>query len=290
MGLYIAVSLILVLLSTVALLVRRLKKKTAQHDAQLGLLKQLSDENRALVGILFHDLSTPISVLEFAVRRLQTETSLGADSIRFDRNIQKILQSLTLMRDILSKVKSLQEVRTGKRVLHLETVDPVEVTRELVDMFDDRLKEKNLEVHIESYLDKDSTIQADRTLLKNEVLSNLISNAIKFSPRNRIIEVSFLRENEQHVLIQIRDYGIGIPSEMISKIFDYSAKTNRLGTNDEIGTGFGLPLAKTCTQLMCGSIDVESYTYQAGISGSGTAFNLRFLAGQATASSASRNN
>ncbi len=290
MILYMATSLILVLLSTITLLVMRLKKKTAQHNSQLGLLKQLSEENRALVGILFHDLSTPISVLEFAVRRMQSETNVGTDPIRFERNIQKILQSLALMRDILSKVKSLQEVRTGKRVLNLETVDPVQVTRELVDMYDDRLKEKNLEIHIESYLDKDSTIQADRTLLKNEVLSNLISNAIKFSPRNRIIEVSFLRENEQHVLIQIRDYGIGIPREMISKIFDYNAKTNRLGTNDEIGTGFGLPLAKTCTQLMCGSIDVESYTYQEGISGPGTAFSLRFLAGQATASSASRNN
>ncbi|MGZ5278414.1 MAG: sensor histidine kinase [Pseudobdellovibrionaceae bacterium] len=272
-----ATLLIFVLVSTVVYLVFRLKKKTLQYNSQLGLLKQLSEENRTLLGILFHDLSTPISVLEFAVRRLEAETEVLNEPVRFDRNIQKILQSLSLMRDILAKVKSLQEVRTGKRPLSLEKVDPVQVTRELAEMFDDRLKEKNLELHIESYLEGNCMIQADRTLLKNEVLSNLLSNAIKFSPRNRIIEVSFLRENEQHILIQIRDYGIGIPGDLIPKIFDYTEKTSRLGTNDEAGTGFGLPLAKTCTQLMCGSIDVESYTYQPGVSSSGTAFNLRFL-------------
>lgn len=282
MFLQMALLLILVLSTSLLLLVRRLKKKTAQHDSQLELLKQLSEENRALVGILFHDLSTPISVLEFAVRRLENETSVGADPIRFDRNIRKILQALAQMRDILGKVKSLQEVRTGKRALNLETVDPVEVTRELIEIFDDRLKEKNLTIHIETFLHENCTIQADRTLLKNEVLSNLLSNAIKFSPDNRIIEISFMQEDVEHVLIQIRDYGIGIPRDLIPKIFDYSAKTNRLGTHDESGTGFGLPLAKTCTQLMCGSIDVESYTYQAGISGPGTAFNLRFLSSQVT--------
>jgi len=280
-----AISIIFMLLSTVVYLMYRLRKKTSQYNSQLGLLSQLSEENRTLIGILFHDLSTPISVLEFAVRRLKNETQAIQDPIRFDRSIQKILQSLSLMRDILSKVKSLQEVRTGKRPLSLEMVNPVEVTRELADMFEDRLKEKNLEIHIESYLEENSMIQADRTLLKNEVLSNLLSNAIKFSPRNRIIEVSFIREDEQHILIQIRDYGIGIPGDLIPKIFDYTAKTSRLGTNDETGTGFGLPLAKTCTQLMCGSIDVESYTYEPGVSGPGTAFNLRFLIGHASGSS-----
>jgi signal transduction histidine kinase len=246
------------------------------------LLSQLSEENRALLGILFHDLGTPLTVLEFAVRRLQGETKVEGDQIRFEKNISKMLQALSLMREILNKVKSLQEVRSGKKPLNLESVDPVAVTKEVIELFEERLSEKNLEIRVESYLQENCSIQADRTLLKHEVLANLISNAIKFSPENRIIEVCLLHEDANHVLIQIRDYGIGIPWDLMPRIFDFNAKTTRLGTNDEEGTGFGLPLVKTCTQLMSGSIDVESFSYEAGVSGSGTSFNLRFLTSNST--------
>lgn len=281
----VAAALILVLSGAVVFLTIRLRLKTSQHDARLKLLSQLSEENRTLLGILFHDLGTPLTVLEFAVRRMQSESLHNDDPVKLEKNIQKMLQALSFMRDILNKVKSLQEVRSGKKPLNLENVDPVAVAKEVALLFEDRLNEKNLEIRIESFLDADSTIWADRALLKNEVLANLISNAIKFSPQNRIIEISFLREDDKHVLIQVRDYGIGIPWDLIPRLFDFNAKTTRLGTNDEEGTGFGLPLAKTCTQLMCGSIDVESYTYEAGISGPGTAFNLRFLTGNGTSSS-----
>jgi signal transduction histidine kinase len=274
---FVAVALILLLSGAVVFLIKRLRKMSSQHDDRLALLSQLSEENRALLSILFHDLGTPLTVLEFAARRIQSETKVEDDPIRFEKNIQKMLQALSLMRELLSKVKSLQEVRSGKKPLNLEGVDPVAVTKEVIELFEERLLEKHLEIRLESYLEENCAIQADRTLLKHEVLANLISNAIKFSPENRIIEIYLLREDKNHVLIQIRDYGIGIPWDLMPRIFDFNAKTTRLGTKDEVGTGFGLPLVKTCTLLMSGSIDVETFSYEAGVSGPGTSFNLRFL-------------
>jgi signal transduction histidine kinase len=268
---------IMALLSTIIFLTLRLKQKAFQHDSQLTLLQKLSEENRTLISILFHDLATPISVLEFAIQKLKREKVQAEDPARYGKTIEKITNSMSVMRDVLSKVKALQEIRSGKKNLNLESVDPVAVTQEIVQLFEDRLTEKKIDIRIDSYLDEKNTIKADRSLLKNEVLANVISNAIKFSPENRIIEISFIRENDHQTLIQVRDYGIGIPTDLIPKLFDFNGQTNRPGTADESGTGFGLPLAKTCTQLMSGSIDVESHTYQPGVSSSGTAFNLRFL-------------
>ncbi len=274
-----AVGLILTLVTAVVFLSLRLKQKAFQHDSQLSLLNKLSEENRTLISILFHDLGTPLSVLEFAIQKLRKENVTVEDPVRYERNLQKITQSLGVMRDVLGKVKTLQEIRNGKKSIRLESVDPVAVTEELVQLFEDRLIEKKIDIRIDSYLDEKKTIQADRALLKNEVLANLISNAIKFSPTNRIIEISFIRENDHQTLIQIRDYGIGIPDDLLPKLFDFNGQTHRPGTQDEDGTGFGLPLAKTVTQLMSGSIEVLSHTYEPGISSSGTAFNLRFLTG-----------
>ncbi len=276
-----AVALIFTLSAIVTYLAFHFKRKSDLYDRQLKNLGQMSEENRALLSILFHDLGTPLSVLEFSARRLAKTTHEGSeDSSVREKDIQKIQQSLSYMKDVLGKVRSLQEVRSGKRNLNLESVNPVEITKELIALLEDRLNEKNISIQIESYLGDHDTVQADRALLKNEVLANILSNAIKFSPRNRIIEIVFLRENDNDTLIQVRDFGIGIPGEMIPRLFDYTAKTSRRGTENEAGTGFGLPLAKTCTQLMSGTIEVESFTYEPGISGSGTAFNLRFKSGK----------
>jgi signal transduction histidine kinase len=280
MMLIVLACVMMALLSTIVFLTLRLKQRTFQHDSQLALLRKLSEENRTLVSILFHDLGTPLSVLEFAIQKLKRDNAQAEDPKRSEKTIEKISQSMSVMRDVLAKVKALQEIRSGKKNLNLESVDPVAVTQEIVQLFEDRLTEKKIDIRIDSYLDGKNTIKADRALLKNEVLANVISNAIKFSPENRIIEISFIRENEHQTLIQVRDYGIGIPTDLIPKLFDFNEQTSRPGTAAESGTGFGLPLAKTCTQLMLGSIDVESvesHTYEPGVSSSGTAFNLRFL-------------
>lgn len=248
----------------------------SEVQSRLKAVTALSEEDRVLLGILFHDLATPISVIEFVATRYKPGVIERVDVQTLDKSYGKLQRALTSIREIVTKVKVLQELRSGKRSLVLEPVDPVEVTHEVVELYEDQLNEKNLQINIESYLNDKKWIQADRALLKNEILANIISNAIKFSPGNRLIDICFVHDDDKHVMIQIRDYGIGIPKEMMGNIFEFSKRTTRKGTKNEPGSGLGLPLAKTCVQMMAGSIDVESYAYEKGVSGPGTSFTLRF--------------
>jgi signal transduction histidine kinase len=78
------------------------------------------------------------------------------------------------------------------------------------------------------------------------------------------------------VNIIIEDHGIGIPKDLLPKIFKWSERTNRLGTNGERGTGFGLPLVKTCLEMMNANIRVESIERKGLDSCSGTKFIIQF--------------
>lgn len=231
-------------------------------------------QNNAILGVVIHDLSTPLTVVEMMSRILDPMRDFAVeDRVKAHR---KVLLALTNIRDIIKKVKLLEELRLGKRTLSLESVDPTETLKELKTMLEDRLKEKSLELSISSHLPLGLKIKADRTLLLSCVIGNVVTNAIKFSPKNRIIEVDLLQYDEKYVLIHVRDYGIGIPKDMIQNLFDFSKKTNRPGTDNETGSGLGLPLAKFCTSLMGGDIYVESYLYEKGISGSGTSVSMKF--------------
>jgi signal transduction histidine kinase len=94
-------------------------------------------------------------------------------------------------------------------------------------------------------------------MLQTNVIPNLCSNAIKFSHLNSQIKISIV-ENDKHVIFSIKDFGVGIPPEMIDDIFDMQSGTSRKGTQEESGTGFGLPLTQKIVNLFMGRIVVDS--------------------------------
>lgn len=110
----------------------------------------------------------------------------------------------------------------------------------------------------------------DRIAFFNQVLNNIFSNAIKFSSENSKIELN-VREETRYIRLSIRDNGIGIPSNLVSRLFDHLSKTTRKGTKGESGTGFGLPLANAFVKAFGGKITVISKTE---IDNHGTVFHI----------------
>jgi signal transduction histidine kinase len=89
------------------------------------------------------------------------------------------------------------------------------------------------------------------------VLSNILSNAVKFSERGSRIAV-WTNSTDDWVQLRIRDSGIGIPSHVLERIFDPSAQTSRPGTEGEDGTGFGMPLVKQFVESYGGWVSIKS--------------------------------
>jgi signal transduction histidine kinase len=120
----------------------------------------------------------------------------------------------------------------------------------------------------------DILVLADSTSLTHEIFNNLVSNAIKFTAEGGSVTLEAERLGE-FAVITIRDTGIGIPRDILHLLFDPKANTSRRGTNNETGTGFGMPLVKTFLEMFGGSIHIESVEQQTGNIQHGTTIEIR---------------
>jgi signal transduction histidine kinase len=105
--------------------------------------------------------------------------------------------------------------------------------------------------------DKDLAVLADKSILLSNILSNILSNAIKFSYPGDKIEMEAKKENGK-VKITMTDKGIGMPKNILDNLFHLNIPTTRTGTNNERGTGFGMPLVKSSVEFLGGKFYIDS--------------------------------
>jgi len=141
------------------------------------------------------------------------------------------------------------------------------------DMFTEQLASKDLSV----IFNNDSIIKSictNKTVFLTNIINNIISNAIKFSPVGGVITVTCTAMDDT-LQIDIMDEGTGIPEETIPHLFNPEIRTTTLGTNNEKGTGFGLPISKKMIEQLGGSIEVISGIMVRGNESYGTSFQLK---------------
>lgn len=275
-----SIALFILVLFSIALPLFITTEISAQYSSELEAevsrktkeLKELWEINRSLLCTVTHDLATPLTVLQLSAHQLLNNPSRTNDDI--EKHSLKIEHAIKIMTDTLSRIRDFQAFSNGKKLVQLNPIDPYLAIKETLFLFEDQLKRKNISAQIVNRLHAETHVMADEQILKIQVLGNLISNAIKFSHMNTTIHI-IIREDAEKGYIDIRDYGIGIPKEILSKIFDFSSKTSRPGTHNEKGTGFGLPLVKTCADIMNAKIEVSSIEKNDLSSNTGTMFTIQ---------------
>lgn len=206
---------------------------------------------RVLLRTVIHDISNPLSVI-FGRAELIQESLDGYGK----KHVEAIIRGANTITKIIDDVK-LRETKNNRineknlPVLVDDLIGHIEFT------FSEKMREKNIQLEVKSSLDKDTKVLGQDGILKNQIMNNLLSNAIKFSnPNGRIlIEVS---QEDPWIKIQVKDQGVGIPNEILEKIFDDQAETSRPGTMNEVGSGFGMPITKHFLQDLGGTIDIRS--------------------------------
>ena len=186
------------------------------------------------------------------------------------KNVKEIDNSLTGLGDIMASVRSMHLVDIQKKSLHLGPHNLNDVIKNSVNTFSDQLRINDQEI---VFKEIEAEVLCDPLVLQNQVLNNLLSNAIKFSPSNSKIHISEA-STQSHVVITIKDQGIGIPAPILSNLFNYSYDTTRLGARDEKGSGLGMIIAKSMVERMRGELKVESSTE---VSKSGTSFAIKLI-------------
>jgi signal transduction histidine kinase len=160
------------------------------------------------------------------------------------------VQTFRLLENLLEWANS----QTGKISYKPSPVNLNELLKEDFGTLNDMAIRKNIE--LKPFIPENLVVIADRNMIKT-VLRNLISNAIKFTPKNGKVEVSALT-NDKYAEIAVSDNGIGMTQEIRAKIFRIDANLLTRGTENEKGTGLGLFLCKEFVEKHGGKIWVES--------------------------------
>jgi len=249
-GFYISI-LIQTLIFTAAFTFK-MRELQIDHALQLEKAKDI-DRLRSLIRIICHDIVNPLTII---IAHANIKKEMG-DSVwsAVTRASEKIY-------DLVTRVKTLQAIESGKQVLTFSTVTVGSIVHELHETFYARFKEKEIDFLLEVHsIVMAKKIVVDSVLFENSVMNNLFSNAIKFSYPHSLIKLVVYEEGER-ICFELSDQGIGIPQKVLKNIFSPFEKTSRPGTKGEKGTGFGMPLVKTIIEGMGGEIVICSSTVE----------------------------
>jgi signal transduction histidine kinase len=162
--------------------------------------------------------------------------------------------SVNLFR-LLENLLQWARLKQGAIPFNPEILNFNSVAKECIALLQESAKTKNIEI-VQDFKDE-IMVYADNNVLQT-ILRNLISNAVKFTPKGGVVKISARITDEKSVRISVEDTGIGMSHEMISNLFSPGARTGRNGTDGEPSTGLGLLLCKEFIEKHGGKIHIES--------------------------------
>jgi len=221
--------------------------QNAQMKKTLGALEQSQADNTSMMKIVAHDLRNPIG-------GMYSIASMMLDEAGRTENDRMMLEMIkTSGQNSLELVSDLLQVQFKTEELKKEPVDIGEMLHYCVALLSNKAEAKAQQINLQTMA---LILPASREKLWR-VISNLIANAIKFSPSGAVIDVK-MEHDAKSVLIAVRDDGIGIPAEMMDKIFDMFTEAKRPGTAGEQAFGLGLAISKQILEAHGGKIWFES--------------------------------
>ena len=241
----------------------RLKDKIKLDEAILEEREETDKIKSRFFANISHEFRTPLTLILGPAEKINSQTSddIVKDSGIIKKNSKRLLQ-------LVNQLLDLSRLEAGKLKLEASRNNIVSFVKGIVLSFESLSEEKDITLKIESekefievYFDKEKMIK---------ILSNILSNAFKFTPSDGKITISIntnprfdsytIQEGKEggFVEIKIRDTGIGIPKEELPKLFDRFYQVDSSLTKEQEGTGIGLALTKELVELHRGSISVQS--------------------------------
>ncbi len=232
------------------------ERKQAEEDIRHALEKEkeLRDLKSRFVVMASHEFRTPLATIQSSLDLLQHYTELDqyGQPSKTERHFVRIRSEIKKVTDLMNDILLLGKLEAGHTKMKLESTDLIELVNELIEGNFSQGKDPRIPVF--DYSGFPRNIFADQQLLRH-ALSNLISNALKFSKEkpNPQLRINYLKNK---VRITITDFGIGIPRNEKNRIFEsFYRGTN---TTEFQGTGLGLVIAKEFVEMHRGIIWFES--------------------------------
>jgi signal transduction histidine kinase/CheY-like chemotaxis protein len=224
-----------------------LRGRRRQYDAQAAIHQR--DQFLAMLG---HELRNPLASIVLAAEPLGTEQA--SRPVMVAKRLALIGRQANHLTRLVNDLLDVARVTSGKLQLRREAVDLDAAIRDCIEAVVPRARERELGFVME--LASGTTIEGDTGRLE-QVIGNLLANAIKYSPPGRTITVSSARAGDG-CEIRVRDQGIGIAADMLPRVFDLFAQADASLDRSEGGLGIGLALVDRLVRLHLGTVSVSS--------------------------------
>ena len=254
-------SLILFITLVFLLLYYKKSRKTNAKLAELNnelmekknSLNEINNIQKNLFAIISHDLKGPIGTAKSFFDILNSP-KLDISNEEKDNYIKIIGKTISSSYDLLENILFWSKNRLSQSVIEMETFYPYVAINDVIKNIDNTLFTK--EITIKNNSNPQIQLYSCLTIFM-VVIRNLITNAIKFTPKGGFIDI-FIEDDEEYVIINVKDSGMGISKDRLQKIFDAKNKISTPGTENEHGTGLGLIISKELIEKLGGKIWVVS--------------------------------
>ena len=236
-----------------------------EQAATVAQLRELDRLKSSFLANMSHELRTPLnSILGFT--DVMMEGLDGPLTEYMDNDLRLIQKNGQHLLHLINDVLDMAKIEAGRMNLNPESFKAFEVMEEVTNITSTLASEKSLSLFINEAADRDITIYADRTRLR-QVMINLVNNSIKFTEKGEVaLNVSPM--DGGRLLISVQDTGLGIPPEKLEAIFQEFTQVDSSTTRKTGGTGLGLPISRRLVEMHGGRLWADS----AGIPGEGSIF------------------
>ena len=247
----------------------RVKRRTASLLAAKEEVENISRLKDEFLSTMSHELRTPLHAILGYSEVLQ-DGLYGELTAKQHKTMKTIHDSGTQLLNLINGILDLGRMDAGPIHLDLQSVHLGDLASEVYDLMKDDAEKKQLTFHYKSE-DTTSLLHADANRVR-QIIANLVSNAIKFTPSGGDIGINVHMRGEENVCIEVWDTGCGIPEEKFQTLFQPFVQLDGSFSRVHGGTGLGLALVSKLVEAHGGEIHIESEVDQ------GTRFTVAFPA------------
>jgi signal transduction histidine kinase len=242
---------------------REIEIVNAQLHGQNDALVELNNEKNEFLGIAAHDLKNPLSSI-YAMAEMLLTSAHEMTKEQQEQFLSAIVRSSERMFALIKNLLDVNAIERDGIKLSFSDVNLLDIAQQTLDFYQSQAEQKTITLHIEleeqqpasAYETTQYYVKADAQALQ-QVMDNLISNAVKYSPQGKRVVVR-VQSSEGVVRVEVQDEGPGLSDEDKKKLFGKFARLSAQPTGGEHSTGLGLSIVKKLVEAMHGRVWCES--------------------------------